>query len=92
MFIMAKRNIELPSGDGSQKHKVARGFIGEIPDWACDTPYFRALAKDGKIVIPASKKDSDIAAAGTEHPEEDKKPEEGKSPEEGKKPSGKKGS
>lgn len=86
MFIMAKRNIELPSADGLQKHKVARGFIGEIPDWACDTPYFQALVKDGKIVIPASKKDSDIAAAGEEHPGEDQNPEEGK------KPSGKKGS
>lgn len=90
MFIMAKRNIELPSADGSQKHKVAREFIGDIPDWACDTPYFRVLAEDGKIVIPATKKDSDIVAAGTEHSGEDKKPEVGKSPEEGKKPSGRK--
>lgn len=68
MFIMAKRNIELPSPDNSRKHKVEKGFIGNIPDWAADTPYFRALVEDGKIVVPASSKDKDILEA------EDKKP------------------
>lgn len=80
MFIMAKRNIELPSADGSQRHKVTRGFIGDIPDWACDTPYFRALVADGKLVVPDSKKDSDIAAASENPPADDKKPEEDKKP------------
>lgn len=79
MFIMSKRNIELPSLDGRQRHAVKKGFIGDIPDWAAGTPYFHALVKDGKIVVPASPKDSDIAAAaeesqGTEEPLPDVKP------------------
>ncbi len=63
MFILSKRNIELPSPDGSAKHRVDKGFVGSIPDWAADTAYFRALVKDGKIVVPESKKDKDLAAA-----------------------------
>lgn len=73
MFIMSKRNIELPSPDGRQKHAVKKGFIGDIPDWAADTPYFRALVEDGKIVVPASKKDGDIATAA-EEPQGGEKP------------------
>ena len=42
---------------------VSRGFVGEIPDWAADTDYFRALVKDGKISLPASHKDRDVEAA-----------------------------
>lgn len=61
MFIVAKRNIILPSVDGTQTHRVERGFIGEIPDWATQTPYFDALVKDGKIGTPPSKKDAVIA-------------------------------
>lgn len=79
MFIMSKRNIELPSPDGRRRHAVKKGFIGDIPDWAAGTPYFRALVKDGKIVVPDSKKDIDISAAaeepqGTEEPQPDVKP------------------
>lgn len=78
MFIMSKRNIELPSPDGRQKHVVKKGFMGDIPGWAAETPYFRALVEDGKIVVPASKKDSDIAEAaeepqGAEEPQPEEK-------------------
>ena len=50
MFIFSKRNIILPSPDGSTSVRVKRGFVGEIPDWAAATPYFQSLAADGKIV------------------------------------------
>ena len=63
MFIMARRNIELPSSDSTQIHRVAKGFVGDIPDWAADTAYFRALVEDGKIVVPASTKDKDLNGA-----------------------------
>lgn len=63
MFIVAKRNILLPNGDWSQSYAVARGFMGEIPDWAAKTDYFSALVRDGKIEVPASKKDADVAQA-----------------------------
>lgn len=51
MFILSKRNVILPSADGVQSVRVARDFVGEIPDWAASTSYFAALVKDGKIVI-----------------------------------------
>lgn len=61
MFIAAKRNVILPSFDGSETYRVQRGFVGEIPDWAAKTPYFEALVKDGKIGIPESHKDGAIS-------------------------------
>ena len=63
MFIMAKRRVLLPSKDGSLHHLVPRDYVGEVPDWAADTDYFRALVADGKIVIPDSRKDKDTQTA-----------------------------
>lgn len=63
MFIVANRKIILPSADGKRKHTVERGFVGEIPDWAAETAYFRALVADGKIGVPQSKKDADVEAS-----------------------------
>lgn len=59
MFIISKRRVILPSRDGTQRHLVPRDFIGEIPDWAADTDYFRSLVADGKIGVPESHKDKD---------------------------------
>lgn len=67
MFIMAKRSILLPSPDGTQQHRVERGFVGDIPDWAAKTDYFAALVKDGKIVLPDSHADKALQAAEEKH-------------------------
>lgn len=75
MFIVANRKIILPSADGKRKHAVARGFIGEIPDWAAETAYFRALVADGKIGVPQSKKDADVEAAAVSGKNADAKAE-----------------
>ena len=64
MFIASKRNIILPSADGSKSFRVQKDYIGEIPDWAADTPYFRALVADGKISAPESHSDQDVEKAG----------------------------
>ena len=63
MFVLSNRNVILPSPDGSRACPVSRGFVGEIPDWAADTDYFRARVKDGKISLPASHKDRDVEVA-----------------------------
>ena len=62
MFIFSKRNFILPSLDGSTSVRVKRDFVGDIPDWAAETPYFQSLVADGKI-IPTSKRDADTQAA-----------------------------
>lgn len=63
MFIKANRNIVLPSSDGSATHFVPRDFVGHVSDHFCRTPYFDALVKDGKIVLPASTKDKAVDTA-----------------------------
>lgn len=63
MFVMSKQRVLLPSADGSMRHLVERDFIGEVPDWACETDYFRALVADGKLCVPESKRDRDTQAA-----------------------------
>lgn len=62
MFIFSKRNIILPSPDGSQSVRVKQDFVGEIPDWAAETQYFRDLVADGKIV-PTATRDKDTQSA-----------------------------
>ena len=63
MFIVANRNIVLPSADGAAQHFVPRGYMGEIPDWATKTAYFDLLVADGKIVVTQSKRDAALANA-----------------------------
>lgn len=62
MFILSKRSLILPSPDGSTSVRVRQDFVGEIPDWAAGTDYFRALVADGKIV-PTGKRDAETQAA-----------------------------
>lgn len=66
MFILSNRNITLYTLDGDETFTVQRGFIGEIPDRFCRTPYFDALVKDGKIVLSATTKDKDVVKAAEE--------------------------
>ena len=51
MFIYCKRNLILPSADGTVKKQLKKEFIGEIEDVFCRTPYFSALVADGKIIV-----------------------------------------
>lgn len=66
MFITAHRNVIIPLG--GKAYPISRGFVGEVPDQVAQTAYFQALVRDGKISIPASKKDSDIAVAMEQEP------------------------
>ncbi len=83
MFITSHRNVIIPVGGTA--YPISRGFAGEVPDQVAQTAYFQALVRDGKISIPASKKDSDIAVAMEQEPErvepavsEDTQPDEEK--------------
>ena len=60
MFIFSRKHVRLPSKDGSLSFDVPRGYVGEIPEWAADTKYFRALVADGKISLPNSTADKDV--------------------------------
>ena len=50
MFVLSTRNIVIPAPDGSAAVRLARGQMSTVPDWAADTPYFKALVADGKLV------------------------------------------
>lgn len=60
MFILSRRNIILSTVSGDETLQVKAGWLGEVPDRFCDTPYFQALVKDGKIVLSATTKDKDV--------------------------------
>ena len=62
MLVLSKRNIVIPAPDGSTSVRVRRDFLGEVPDWAAETEYFRDLVADGKIV-PTGKRDAETQAA-----------------------------
>lgn len=63
MFVLPKRNIILPSPDGSVSVRLARDVMTNVPDWATETGYFQALVREGKIVpTGTSDKESQKAA------------------------------
>lgn len=61
MFIMSKRNLIIPCG--AEKFSAPAGYVGNIPDCFAETPYFKALVADGKIVITADISDKSLQAA-----------------------------
>ena len=61
MFVLSKRNVDLP-GPGGVVH-LSRGQLADVPSWAVDTAYFKALVADGKIVPSATSDKSTQAAA-----------------------------
>ena len=63
MVIVSKNHILLPSEDQSLVFPVPRGWMGEAPDWATSTRYFRERGADGKIIVSESRRDRDLQAA-----------------------------
>ena len=62
MFITSKRNLLIKLPDGSE-YKIARDFVGEIPDELANVDLIKLAISDGTIVTPESKKDVGIEAA-----------------------------
>ena len=62
MFVLSKRNLILPSPDGSMSVRLARNVMCQVPDWAAETAYFRDLVADGKV-IPSGASDRETQAA-----------------------------
>lgn len=50
MFVAVKRNVLLPNIDRGRKKFLPVGFVGDLEE-DFDTPYFRALVKDGDIIV-----------------------------------------
>ena len=71
-FVLSKANIILPSADGSQTFPLHREQLVEVPDWAAETAYFKALVADGDIV-PTNRSDKAIQDA-EDRPVRKKKP------------------
>ena len=63
MFVVSKRNIIIPSPDGSQAFRLPTDFMGDVPAWVSDSPYFKGLVSDGKIIVSNSKSDKSLEAS-----------------------------
>ena len=62
MFITSKRNLLVKLPDGSE-YKIARDFVGEIPEELAEVDLIKLAISDGTIVTPKSKEDEVIEAA-----------------------------
>lgn len=63
MFVLAKRNIVLPTADHTERLMLHKDAFEDVPERFTSTAYFAELVRDGKIVIPESRKDKDVEAA-----------------------------
>ena len=61
MLVLAKRNIIVPSEGGVVA--LHRDVVEDVPDAITKSVYFQGLVKDGKIVIPESRRDRDVQTA-----------------------------
>lgn len=52
MFVLAKRNIIIPSSEaGVSPVALKKDGFADVPAWAASTSYFQALVKDGKFIV-----------------------------------------
>lgn len=60
MVVVSKRNILFTAPDKVTKYRLARDYMGTVPDWVTKLPYFSELVAAGKILIaekPAEQKE-----------------------------------
>lgn len=60
MFVVSKRNVIVPSADGSAAFPLPKGFVGPVPRWVAETAYFKALVEDGKVGVTESTGDAEV--------------------------------
>lgn len=52
MFVLAKRNIIIPSSaPGTPALALKKDGFADVPAWAESSPYFQALVSDGKLIV-----------------------------------------
>lgn len=52
MFVLAKRNIIIPSAEpGIPPVALKKDGFADVPAWAESSPYFQALVSDGKLIV-----------------------------------------
>ena len=49
MFIASKRNISIPSDDGTMSHFLPRDHVGPAPDPVAKTAHYADLVADGQV-------------------------------------------
>lgn len=69
MVVLSKKNVIIPSADGSQSVRLSRDQITDVPAWAAKTPYFKALVADGKLCTVEKKKPEKPAKPPEQPPE-----------------------
>lgn len=65
MVVVSKRNILFTAPDKVTKYRLARNYMGPVPDWVTKLPYFSELVAAGKILIakkPAEQKETKKSA------------------------------
>lgn len=51
MVVVSKRNILFTAPDKVTKYRLARNYMGPVPEWVTKLPYFSELVAAGKILI-----------------------------------------
>ncbi len=71
MFVTCRKAVRFTADNGT-KWEMRPGFIGDVPQWVEEHPYFEKLCKDGTITAIVSKKDRDIRKATEKVPNKKK--------------------
>lgn len=52
MFVLSKRNIIIPSHtSGVDPVVLKKDGFSDVPEWAAQTAYLKALVEDGKLIV-----------------------------------------
>lgn len=64
MFIVSKRNFKVRIG--GEPYRIAKDYIGEIPDAVAEHPLIKGAIKSGWIAVPESHRDAELYRADAE--------------------------
>lgn len=62
MFVLPRANILFRAEDGTSI-MLRRDQMCTVPAWVSDSAYFKALVKDGKVLVTESTSDKAVIAA-----------------------------
>jgi len=71
MFITCKKSVRIQ--EGGKVCQFPRDYVGNAPDWVVRHWYFKALVKDGTIVVSETKVPPELPKQDTPPDKPDKK-------------------
>ncbi len=61
MWVISKRNVFFKN-EADEVFGMPKEYMGDVPEWVTKTDFFKALVRDGLVIVTETTKDKEIQA------------------------------